>query len=328
MVKNDYRRSLIMLRAHERGYSGHVRLEHRTLNGSMYFMISAPANGNLLCATLVRRDARGTYFAAKLGELRRDGRGQASLAYSFDPRNIDGHPLDDYLVLGIVERRPERCDLVLSGNVNGSQEVNWPAVSTAACYVCRRNQPSDCECGQPDLIEPRGAADDEQSAEPKSQQKPEEQMAEDVEPENAQLAPQAADLRPAQASPEAQEEDDEVEKEEEQDEEKKPDIDLSVTWPSACETLRQLFADRPVSISAPEDGYTYIEAPMAEETGYDSVLIGVRAQSGQPTAIAYALPSRFTAEPPVGLEDYHWYGGKGRGWWVIYLDAESGEALN
>ena len=40
MAKNDYRRSLIMLRAHERGYSGHVRLEHRVMMGSMYFTVS------------------------------------------------------------------------------------------------------------------------------------------------------------------------------------------------------------------------------------------------------------------------------------------------
>lgn len=137
MVKNDYRRALIMLRVHERGYSGHIRLEHRTLSGSMYFMVGAPSNANVLCAALVRRDSRGAYFAVKLGELRRDSRGQATLAYSFDPRNIDGRPLDEYLVAAVVERRQDGCVLALSGNVNGAREVSWPEVSAAACSVCR-----------------------------------------------------------------------------------------------------------------------------------------------------------------------------------------------
>lgn len=37
MIRNDYRRALIMLRALEKGYSGHVRLERRTLRGNMQF---------------------------------------------------------------------------------------------------------------------------------------------------------------------------------------------------------------------------------------------------------------------------------------------------
>ena len=81
MAKNDYRRSLIMLRAHERGYSGHVRLEHRVMMGSMYFTVSEKNASQRLCALLVRPDACGGYAAVKLGNLRRDGRGQSALAY-------------------------------------------------------------------------------------------------------------------------------------------------------------------------------------------------------------------------------------------------------
>ena len=40
MVRNDYRRSLIMLRAHEPGYSGHVRLERRVMMGTMNFIVT------------------------------------------------------------------------------------------------------------------------------------------------------------------------------------------------------------------------------------------------------------------------------------------------
>ena len=33
MMRNDYRRALILLRGNAPGYSGHVRLERRTLMG-------------------------------------------------------------------------------------------------------------------------------------------------------------------------------------------------------------------------------------------------------------------------------------------------------
>ena len=42
MSRNEYRRAFIMLRAVQPGYGGHVRLERRTLTGSMYFTITAP----------------------------------------------------------------------------------------------------------------------------------------------------------------------------------------------------------------------------------------------------------------------------------------------
>ena len=35
MMRNDYRRALILLRSNAASYSGHVRLERRTLMGSM-----------------------------------------------------------------------------------------------------------------------------------------------------------------------------------------------------------------------------------------------------------------------------------------------------
>ena len=86
MIKNDYRRALIMLRPNVQGYSGHVRLERRTLMGSMYFIVNTPDSLGQLQAALVGKN-NGEYFAITLGTLRRDGRGQANLAYSFDPRD-------------------------------------------------------------------------------------------------------------------------------------------------------------------------------------------------------------------------------------------------
>ena len=48
MMRNDYRRTLILLRSNAPGYSGHVRLERRTLMGTMYFLVQSPSD----CATL------------------------------------------------------------------------------------------------------------------------------------------------------------------------------------------------------------------------------------------------------------------------------------
>lgn len=93
MIRNDYRRALIMLRALEKGYSGHVRLERRTLRGNMQFSITAPSGGELHAAILARKP--GTYAAEDLGALGRDGRGQAGLNATFDPRNILGNDLDE-----------------------------------------------------------------------------------------------------------------------------------------------------------------------------------------------------------------------------------------
>ena len=142
MAKNDYRRSLIMLRAHERGYSGHVRLEHRVMMGSMYFIVSEKNASQELCAMLVRSDARGGYAAVKLGNLRRDGRGQSALAYSFAPRNIAGKPLDDYILIAIAAVSEGECAIVLTGNVNGSRDFKFDGVREAVCAACNPEKTS------------------------------------------------------------------------------------------------------------------------------------------------------------------------------------------
>ena len=95
MNRNEYRRAFIMLRPALQGYGGHARLERRTLTASLYFIVSAPQDAGTLTAALAgQRD--GTYYAAGIGQLSRDRRGQLTLAYSFDPRAIDGRPLEAY----------------------------------------------------------------------------------------------------------------------------------------------------------------------------------------------------------------------------------------
>ena len=381
MMKNDYRRSLIMLRALERGYSGHVRLEHRTLTGSMVFVVTAPSGGTL-CAALVRWNSRGEYAAARLGELRRDSRGQATLAYSFDPRCIDGHPLSDYSLIAVTDRVGRRCDMVLAGNLNGSRETDWNQARIAACSACamadepafdlpvrpgvrpaRPNyddqattlpddvlvEPDDTPTTLPDnvLVEPDDAPTtlpdnvfvepddapttlpDDVLVEPDDAPttlpddipvKTDEQIPVET-PSDESTDGSAAPLFPAPddsagAIPAASYGDADANA-----------LNPALVWPGESEGLRSYFAGENYSVDAPDDGYLYVEAPMPEESGYDSVRIGVRPENGVPESVAYALPGRFSAEPPEGLEDYEWSGDGERGWWVAYLDAASGHRL-
>ena len=90
-------------------------------------------------------------------------------------------------------------------------------------------------------------------------------------------------------------------------------IDMRAPWPGVSEQLRELFARQPAQELMLGDGYTYVRAPMPAGSGYDHVEIGVRVRDGAPDSVAYALPSRFSPEPPPGLEDYVWRGGSGRG---------------
>lgn len=374
MMRNDYRRSLIMLRNHVQGYSGHVRLERRTLMGTLYAVINAPGDGSVLCASLVRRNARGEYVAAKLGELRRDGRGQASLAHSFDPRNIDGFALEDYWLIAIVARDAAgRCSVVLSGNVNGSREVDWSAVQAAACAACSEPQPPVCEnCPPPVNIPARpgeGPLGPQTPAlPPDTPASPEEGPEELPTPSVPDGEPAAPEEGPEELPTPSVPDSTPAEPEEgpaelptpglngEPEEQLPSDglqpaddlpvnlplrtafapakaaaaellgLDASVRWPGVAEQVRAYFA-QPAKELMLGDGYIYVTAPMPAGSGYDHVEVGLKAQEGVPVSVAYALPSRFTPEPPPGLEDYTWKGGAADGWWVIETDNYTGERI-
>ena len=440
MMKNDYRRSLILLRPNAPGYSGHVRLERRTLIGSMYMVLSVPPDGGSLCAALIRRDAQNTYFAIRLGELRRDSRGQATLAYSFDPRNIDGRTLEEYLLIAIVRTGAENCDIVLSGNVNGSQEVDWNSVRGAACSVCacvgspagdicpdrpmptppsgnRPAAPGEGPIILPTPTLPGGtpAAPGEGPVDPPTPTLPGDTSAapgegpvdsptptlpgdtpadpgegpvdlptldlpenmSDMQGEGGGGSPESMPALPAsrtvvpvgmkgkamerngndsqkyekEGSPCARE--GSVSMRAQPEDYYEPEdigfygetvvetsvpaapragdllgIDMTSPWPGVSEQLRGLFIESPAVELMLGDGHVYIEASMPEGSGYENVFIGVRTQDGEPISVAYALPARYTPEPPPGLEDYIWKGGAAEGWWVLYADPATGDPVS
>ena len=86
------------------------------------------------------------------------------------------------------------------------------------------------------------------------------------------------------------------------------------------ESLRVLFLTQPPYESLSVDGYVFVRAAMAEETGIDHCAVGIRAENGEVTGVCYAIPMAYSPEPPAGLEGYRWIGDQNRGWWTTCDD--------
>lgn len=299
MMRNDYRRALILLRSNAAAYSGHVRLERRTLMGSMYFVVQAPEAAENLRAALVGRDRSG-YYACALGQFKRDSRGQAVLSHSFDPRKLCGRELEQYQLVAVVRGD---CEIVLSGNVSGSAELNWAQVRAAVCTLYASSDE---------------AAEDEKEA-------AEESCAAEHPPEEAAEESCAAEPLPgenAQEPPAAEGE--AVEEAAQETARASLGVDVCLPWPEEISALRTLFEHQSAVKPAPDDGFTYVSAPMPEGCGYAECLAGVRCADGVPVAVRYALPSAWETEPPAGLEDAAWVGDNNSGWWVTHIDLHGG----
>ena len=296
MMRNDYRRALILLRSHAAGFSGHVRLERRTLMGSMYFVLQAPESAENLRAVLVGRDRSG-YFACALGQFKRDSRGQAVLSHSFDPRKLCGRELEQYQLVAVVRGD---CEIVLSGNVSGSAELNWAQVRSAVGALCGAE-----EDAPQDMEEAAEAAEDACDAPEERLPEIEDEEAEEAEAEEGEAeAEEAAETAIAALG-----------------------VDLSLPWPEEIGALRALFERQCAMKDAPDDGFIYVSAPMPEGCGYAACLAGVRCEAGLPVAVRYALPLAYAPEPPAGLEDAAWIGDNNSGWWVTHIDLHRGGAM-
>lgn len=421
MIKNDYRRALIMLRPNVQGYSGHVRLERRTLMGSMYFIVNTPDSLGQLQAALVGKN-NGEYFAITLGTLRRDGRGQANLAYSFDPRDIAGRPLEDYQLVAIVRIDGDQCELVLTGNVNGSCEVTYSAVRDVVCALYAPasalperpstpvqpsrpvtpsqpstpvqpsrpvtpsqpstpvqpnvparptspvdqpmtleeppiNQPMTLE--EPPIAPTARGVEEEPADDLPTSEAVETSVAETAEGSDAmtddasevqtqQAVQEQADASTAETSqtgaastsspktrifttmsmPTASEISANIAQSETERKSaaEQLGIDASLPWTPVLEPLRDLFQTQGAEQMPFEDPYVYVRAPMPEGSGFTHCMIGLQAGERGINSVRYALPARFTAEQPAGLEDYVWVGGPTEGWWVFTADPLTGMA--
>ena len=101
MIKNDYRREMILLRPLDDGFSGFCRIETRVSRGSITYNIRASHGAGRLYAVLV--GARGGRWQTAIGgEIRADALGQAGFYWELDPRSIDGLALENYALVGVA----------------------------------------------------------------------------------------------------------------------------------------------------------------------------------------------------------------------------------
>ena len=338
MLRNDYRRALIMFRSLEQGFSGHARLERRTLMGTLCLTACAPGALALRAALVGRRG--NDYFAAPLGALRRDSRGQYSLIASFDPRNIEGRELEEYQLLVVVDAG-DPCHLVLSGNVCGSVQMDWERVRRAACALflpganaragrSAEGQPlpaaepspdnayADAPAAEPpsdnafaDVPAAKPPSDnayaDAPAAEPSSDNAYADAPAAEPSPDNsfadAPAVEPSSDAPPA-ATPA----------------EERP-LDLSRPWPQPFEAMRALFSGGEWMEEPPLAGYAFVRAPLTDNSAAPWVAVGVRAEDGVPAQVVYAFPADEGETPPAGLEDCIRFSGA-RDWWLRFEPAQ------
>ena len=320
MQKNDYRRAFIMLRPAAAGYGGHARLERRTLTGSLYFIVTAPEGAGPLSAALVGRQG-DQYYAAPLGAFTRDRRGQLTLAWPFDPRDIDGRPLEAYAWAAVADAGDDGCAVVLTGNVNGSREVNPAALEEA---VCRLFAPAPAPAAE--LPAPDETADSDvkiyRSVRARAVEAPADAIPANAEPAPVEAAPEPA---PVEASPTPLPSPEAVLAEYSETEEAPCDamdaprtaaqllgLDITAPWSEPAEPLRRLFATQAPADAPFGDGYTYIATALPASAG--DCLVGLRTEEGRIAGIRYALPGVYAPEPPAGLDDYVW---NAAGYWVL-----------
>ena len=127
MLKNDYRREMILLRPLEEGISGFCRLEARLSRASITYNIRAQRGfGGRLVAVLAGA-RNGRWQIAVGGEIRADALGQAGYYWELDPRAVNGLALENYALIGVAVDGPE-ARLLLAGRQDKTREPDWAAV--------------------------------------------------------------------------------------------------------------------------------------------------------------------------------------------------------
>lgn len=350
MSKNEYRRAFIMLRPAVSGLSGHVRLERRTMTGSLYFIVSAPGEGY---AAALAGQRGGEYYAAPLGELKRDVRGQLTLACAFDPRAIDGRPLEAYQLLVVAQVGAEGCRIALTGNVDGAYPMDSALVREAVCALYRADIPADDLPAPSEEVPPQAEPMSPQDvAAPAPEPEPEQPPAEDAIPANADAVLSEALTEPLPESvrepipePVAEPAPEPVrtriytrmrspavsaaEIPATAPESTPEPVPTPVPEPVATDAAWCVQADRratPCTMPL-EDGYTYIRMPLPAACQVDYCMLGVRIRSGRVQSVRCALPGSYSPTPPQGLAGSVWLGagdGTGAGYWVFTVPCEAG----
>lgn len=269
MERNDYRRSLIMLRSLLNGYSGHGRIEIRTMMGSLSIRACIPSRAQSVRAALVGRRTY-EYFAYPIGDLRRDMRGQAGLTFNFDPRDIGGRMLDAYSYIAIVTINEGECTLAMVGSISGAQDADLSRVRDAVCALY--------------APQPRAISETEPASQPA------------VGPVTEAAEPAVAALESAAVAETA------VTAAEHAADGPQPeglvwdlnDPDDEDPEPEPAAFLPPAFIN---------DGWSYARVSLPVNCGYGFAYVGTPSCGGE---FCCALPGPYSPEPPVGMEDYTW----------------------
>ncbi len=102
-------------------------------------------------------------------------------------------------------------------------------------------------------------------------------------------------------------------------------LDITIPWPEPVEPLRALFMELPACVPFDADGYTFVRAPLpGSGRPIHWWVCGWRTSS---RLGLLRLPGTFAPEPPAGLDGYMWRGEGVSGWWVVFVDAVTGEEV-
>jgi len=358
MMRNDYRRTMILLRTLRKGSSGHARLERRTLMGSLYITLSSVQTDCTLHAVLLGSSARGS-FGHILGTFRPDGHGGAGLSVSFDPRNLSGHDLDAFEHIVVVENRSGSIFALMAGGINGGRaQQDWLQINQAAedLFESARSErritllpeggghtkaASDIAVFSPAAAD---CADDniDNSALPPS--------AQNDEPDDSAIfsAPDADDSsdniflteNAPQFPDEADGQNDSDESRTENDEEIPSGEENTADEPLANTDDTEISEESPFAGICAQDMHTIdalrmlldeynlscencdlVQVPLPAACGYDFGVIGINRQNNREFCLA--LPGVFSPQPPAGLEAYFWLGKCNKGWWLYCDEAQT-----
>lgn len=336
MIREDYRRALIMLRSLRRGVSGHARLERRTLLGTLQFTVSGTEETPLQGFLLGR--VNGQWRGAALGTFGAPRYGQAGLTVRFDPRNLQGLTLEQYAIAGVAARTPQGYEPVLFGNLNGSVECTLECIRAE----CARLFESPPAASLPEADQPAQTAEEapvQTPAEPQAEQTGDDAF--DAPAQEAAQAPEA-DASVPQTMQESDALDAPAQAEEAQhaaqateSAEQTPETDAldaparestgrsrlaldECAWPESLQEMRAFFAEEPIDEGFTYDDYAFVRASLACVGGAGYCLIGVRARDGRIDSVCYAVPAQTgEVEPPAGLESYRREGD----YWIFCQDA-------
>lgn len=288
MHEKRFSRQLIVLRAVISGYTGHARLIQSGDSADLELRIQAPAGTAALSAALVEKDDGG-YRSCPLGDLTVDDRGQASATFSLADAGVEPE------ILAIVQQSESDCKLAMSGFLNGPRNVNWAEVRAAAC---------DAVSG--------GACTS--AAPPTSSELPE--AGDDL----------FEDFGSAEDNP-FYSPDDEPEDEDETTAAEAAGVSPDAIWPEEIAALQEAFERQPPIRAYSGSRYTFIRIPASDDQ--PEYLAGLWCVHGVPVRAAYAVPAQDSSAQPQGLESFLWRGCSGRrGYWVAYIDAETGEPID